>query len=90
VIAWPDQAALLWNTDIGVKMSLFAIVALALNAGRFVLACVLANRSGSTGVRRAVSIVAGLVLTMFFYLPSAFVVLIGPAAIQIQNSMTNY
>jgi hypothetical protein len=83
-----DYAALLYQHPLGVKMLTVALVDLAIGQVTFLVYFILVNRLGGervvpSGIRFLV-IVAALLL---FYLPVVFVILVGPAAIQITESL---
>jgi hypothetical protein len=86
----PDYVGLLWRDPMGVKMTIGVAVRLAVGAAIFLGGCTLLNRfarapwgTGATIAQVGLT-VAWVVL---FCVPVAFVVTVGPAAIQIQKNL---
>jgi hypothetical protein len=89
----PDYVNLLWTHPTGIKMLLGAAVLLIINFGAFLGTCMLVNHWAPPGnedrraVRVAVHWLVGGILAILFYFPVLFVLLVGPAAIAIEQNL---
>ncbi|MBP3960923.1 hypothetical protein J8F10_37350 [Gemmata sp. G18] len=87
----PDYMAVLWRDPMGVRMLTGSVGLLLVGAGLYLGGCALLNRFtarsrwGKGATVAQIGLVAAWVVV--FCAPVAFVCLIGPAAIQIQNSL---
>jgi hypothetical protein len=89
-----DYIAMLWQTPMGLRMLIMAVLLLLVNFAVFLGLCLLFNYTmpagddSKRGRRTAAHWVLGLLLFLFCYLPIVFVILVGPAVISIQESLT--
>lgn len=98
VIGWqaaaqPDTFPLLWKDPVGVRMTSVACVVLAVHfmaqmAGYAVINRYTRREPGKPGVTSlALAALVSVGCLLLLYLPVVFVILLGPAAIRIQNTM---
>jgi len=89
-----DYTILLWRSPMGLRMLIIAVLLLLVNFAVFLGLCLWFNYAmpakddTKRGRRTVAHWVLGLLLLLFFYLPIVFVILIGPAAIAIQENLT--
>jgi hypothetical protein len=85
----PDEVCLLWRDPMGVKMTVVAIGGLAGGASVYLAGCALLNRCARVpwGAGANVAQVILALAWIVFCLPVAYVVTVGPAAIQIQRNL---
>lgn len=93
VIGWqaaaqPDTFPLLWKDPVGVKMTSVACVVLAVHFMAQMAGYAVINRYARRGPGGlALAALVSVVCLLLLYLPVVFVILLGPAAIRIQNTM---
>jgi hypothetical protein len=91
----PDYISVLWTHPSGLRMLITGMALLILNFVGFLGLCLVFNHwmpatDESKRGRRAVAHgVLIAILLLLFYLPFVFIITVGPAAIQIQENLTN-
>ncbi len=85
----PDYVSLLWKDPMGIKMSAVSLALLAIGAVIYASGCLLINRhlASQASAGWAIQIAITVLWVVGCCLPPAFVVTVGPAAIQIQKGL---
>ena len=87
----PAYLGVLWQRSAGFKMAVWASLLLTVGTAGYVAGCWCLNRAtvlgGPRTLYRVLMAAIAVGYSVFFYLPAVFTVLIGPAAVQIQNSL---
>lgn len=89
----PDYVALLWQHPTGIKMLVVSVLLLVVNFAGFLGLCLWFNHrmppgdETKQGRRTIAHWLFALLFLVFLYLPVMFVILVGPAAIAIQESL---
>jgi hypothetical protein len=89
----PAYLGLLWQHSAGFKMAVMAGLLLGVGTAGYMVGCGCLNRAmarsegGSRMLYRVLIATIAVGYFVFFYLPAVFTVLVGPAAVQIQDSL---
>jgi hypothetical protein len=87
-----EYVRILWTHPLGIKMLLMAVVAIGVDLVGFLLLCFLLNcllrpKGQHETPRLVLSIVFGFVYLLVGLFPAGYVILVGPAAIQIMDNL---
>ena len=88
-----DYLSLLWLSPTGMRMLIMSVLLLILNFAGFLGICLWLNHATPAGDDRRQGrrtfghVAAALLFLLLFYTPVFFVILVGPAAISIQDSL---
>jgi hypothetical protein len=88
----PAYLGLLCQHSAGLKMAVMAGLLLGVGTAEYLVSCSCLNRAlaraegGARTVYRVLIATIAVGYFLFFYLPAVFTVLVGPAAVQIQDS----
>jgi hypothetical protein len=88
-----DYLSMLWTHPLGIRMLVGAVVLTVFNFGLYLLLCAMLNRCfppGNKDMERKRNLLSCLLMTIHlivFFFPVVFVLLIGPAAVQISENL---